>query len=177
MYSTNNSATFELEKLELVKLLNEILENSEKDGTSIEMATIEEMQTVIKKLKTGKSPDSSGISVEHFRYSPDEVIQFLVTIVNKIFEELDIPESSKYGTVTPVLKPNSNKDKIYPENYRGITVTNTFSTVIEGILKERIEPKLLLSQNKLERIYSKNIILEYSIYCNANNKPLQRNVK
>jgi hypothetical protein len=52
----------------------------------------------------------------------------------QIFEELDIPESTKYGTVTPVLKPN--KDKIYPENYRGITVTNTFSTVIEGILKE-----------------------------------------
>jgi hypothetical protein len=54
----------------------------------------------------------------------DEVMQFLVTIVNKIFEELDIPESTKYGTVTPVLKPN--KDKIYPENYRRITVTNTF---------------------------------------------------
>ena len=76
-------------------------------------------------------------------------MQFLVTIVNKIFEELDIPESSKYGTVTPVLKPN--KDNIYPENYRGITVTNTFSTVIEGTLKERIEPQLLLSQNKLQR--------------------------
>ena len=69
MYSTNNSATFELEKLELVKLQDEIqnvLENSEKDGTPIEMATLEEIQTVIKKLKTGKSPDSSGISAEHF---------------------------------------------------------------------------------------------------------------
>jgi hypothetical protein len=44
-----------LEKLELVKLQNEILENSEKDGTPIEMATLEEIQTVIKKLKTGKS--------------------------------------------------------------------------------------------------------------------------
>jgi hypothetical protein len=40
LYSTNNSATFELEKLELVKLQNEILENSEKDGTPIEMATL-----------------------------------------------------------------------------------------------------------------------------------------
>jgi hypothetical protein len=115
LYSTNNSTTFELEKLELVKLQNEILENSEKDGTPIEIATLEEIQTVIKKLKTGKSPDSSGISAEHFRYSPDEVMQYLV---NKIFEELDIPESTKYGTVTPVLKPN--KDKIYPENYRGL---------------------------------------------------------
>ena len=72
-----------------------------------------------------------------------------MTIANKIFEELDIPESTKYGTVTPVLKPN--KDKIYPENYRRITVTNTFSTVREGISKERIEPKLLLSQKKLQR--------------------------
>ena len=98
LYSTNNSATFELEKLELVKLQNEILENSEKDGTPIEMATLEEIQTVIKKLKTGKSPDSSGISAEHFRYSPEEVMQFLVSIVNKIFEELDIPESTTYGT-------------------------------------------------------------------------------
>jgi hypothetical protein len=55
------------------------------------------------------------------------------------------------------LKPN--KDKIYPENYRGITVTNTFSTVIEGILKERIEPKLLLSQNKLVIFASSDHIL------------------
>jgi hypothetical protein len=35
------------------------------------MATLEEIQTVIKKLKTGKSPDSSGISAEHFRYTPE----------------------------------------------------------------------------------------------------------
>ena len=62
LYSTNNSATFELEKLELVKLQNEILEKSEKDGTPMEMATLEEIQTVIKKLKTGKSPDTFDIA-------------------------------------------------------------------------------------------------------------------
>jgi hypothetical protein len=65
-------------------------------------------------LESGDFPVLSFFITEHFLYSPDEVMQFLVTIVNKIFEELDIPESTKYGTVTPVLKPN--KDKIYPEN-------------------------------------------------------------
>jgi hypothetical protein len=55
-----------------------------------------------------------------------------------------------------------DKDKIYPENYRGITVTNTFSTVIEGILKERIEPKLLLSQNKLQRGFTQKACAKYS---------------
>ncbi|CAC5420035.1 unnamed protein product [Mytilus coruscus] len=40
---------------------------------------------------------------------------------------------------------------MYPENYRGITVTNTFSTVLESLLNDRIEPALLLRQSKLQR--------------------------
>ncbi|VDI15366.1 Hypothetical predicted protein [Mytilus galloprovincialis] len=40
---------------------------------------------------------------------------------------------------------------MYPENYRGITVTNTFSTVLESLLKDRIEPTLLPKQSKLQR--------------------------
>jgi hypothetical protein len=70
-------------------------------------------------------------------------------IINKIFRDLDIPEKLKSGVVTPVLKPN--KDERYPGNYRGITVANTLSTIVESILKERIEPKLLLIQSKLQR--------------------------
>ena len=69
-----------------------------------------------------------------------------VNIINKIFRDLDIPEKLKSGVVTPVLKPN--KDERYPENYRGITVANTLSTIVESILKERIEPKLLPIQSK-----------------------------
>jgi hypothetical protein len=60
----------------------------------------------------------------------DEIVPVIVNIINKIFRDL----------VTPVLKPN--KDERYPENYRGITVANTLSTIVESILKERIEPKL-----------------------------------
>lgn len=50
----------------------------------------------------------------------------------------------------------SGKDKLYPENYRGITVTNTVSTLTEGILKELIEPNLLKTQSKLQRGFTKN---------------------
>jgi hypothetical protein len=56
------------------------LENSEKDGTPIEMATLEQIQTVIKKLKTGKSPDSSGISAEQ----DCGAVNIKVSIFNKI---------------------------------------------------------------------------------------------
>ena len=36
-----------------------------------------------------------------------------------------------------------------PENYRGVTVTNKFSTILESIIKDRIEPELLPTQSKL----------------------------
>ena len=100
-------------------------------------------------MKTGKSADESGICSEHFKFSPEEVIPYIVFIINKIFDELDVPPKLKSGFVTPVLKPK--KDKLYPENYRGITVTNKFSTIVESLLKDRIEPKLLPTQSKLQR--------------------------
>lgn len=101
-------------------------------------------------MKTGKSADSNGICAEHFKYGADEIVPVIANIINKIFRDLDqSPEQLKSGVVTPVLKPN--KDKRYPENYRGITVANTLSTILESILKERIEPNLLQIQSKLQR--------------------------
>ena len=40
-------------------------------------------------------------------------MQFLVTIVNKIFEELDIPESTKYGTVRDRFPVKSGPSQKY----------------------------------------------------------------
>jgi hypothetical protein len=52
-----------------------MLENSEKDGTPIEMATLEEIQTVIKKLKTGKSTSLSTTQLP-LRIDPELQIIF-----------------------------------------------------------------------------------------------------
>jgi hypothetical protein len=99
-------------------------------------------------MKTGKSADSNGICAEHFKYGADEIVPVIVNIINKIFRDLDIP------VVTTVLKPN--KDKRYSENYRAITVANTLSTIVDSILKERIEPQLLPIQSKLQRGFTEN---------------------
>ncbi|VDI74346.1 Hypothetical predicted protein [Mytilus galloprovincialis] len=73
----------------------------------------------------------------------------LLTYIVQIVKGKDLPQEIKERVVSPVHK--SGKDKLHPENYRGITVTNTFSTLIEGILKDRLEPKLLKIQSKLQR--------------------------
>ena len=149
MFGNSDQGNFDTEKLELAKIQNVIIEDLERDSVPIEKVSEEEVIKAIKKMKTGKSADSNGICAEHFKYGADEIVPVIVNIINKIFKDLDIPEKLKSGVVTPVLKPN--KDKRYPENYRGIAVANTLSTIVESILKERIEPKLLPIQSKLQR--------------------------
>jgi hypothetical protein len=55
----------------------------------------------------------------------------------------------KSGILTPVLK--KGKDKNIPGNNRGIVVTNTFSKILESIIKDRLEEQLKKTQNPLQR--------------------------
>ncbi|XP_063447072.1 uncharacterized protein LOC134726592 [Mytilus trossulus] len=121
--------------------------NETNRNEEIKQANEEEVTLSILKLKTGKSPGADGITAEHLKNMPTELLQYSINIINLIFKEKDA--KVKEGVVTPVLK--SGKDKIYPENHRGITVTNCFSTLIESIPNDRIEPKLLPQQSKLQR--------------------------
>ena len=55
----------------------------------------------------------------------------------------------KLGVLTPVFKrKGSNLDA---KNYRGITITPTISKILESVLRERIKPFILGSQNPLQR--------------------------
>ncbi|CAG2193004.1 unnamed protein product [Mytilus edulis] len=149
-HNTDNESEYNTERLILATMQNEIIEQLETNrNEEIKQANEEEVTLSIQKLKTGKSPGADGISAEHLKNMPTELLQYIINIINLIFKEKDVPSKVKEGVVTPVLK--SGKDKIYPENYRGITVTNCFSTLIESILKDRIEPKLLPQQSKLQR--------------------------
>ena len=145
----SDQGNFDTEKHELAKIQNVIIEDLEWDSVPIEKVSEEEFIKAIEKMKTGKSADSNGICAEHFKYEADEIVPVIVNFINKIFRDLDIPEKLKSGVVTPVLKPN--KDERDPENCRGITVANTLSTIVGSILKERIEPKILPIQSKLQR--------------------------
>jgi hypothetical protein len=51
----------------------------------------------------------------------------------------------KSGILIPILK--KGKDKNIPGNYRGIVVTNTFSKILESIIKDRLEEQLKKTQN------------------------------
>lgn len=79
---------FDLEKLNLVKIQNEIIEDiTKKLNKQIEEATSDEVIQVISKLKSGKSCDNEGIAAEHLKYAAEELAPYIRHIINIIFKD------------------------------------------------------------------------------------------
>ncbi|CAC5391670.1 unnamed protein product [Mytilus coruscus] len=172
-HKTDDETNYNNERFILATIQNELIEQIETNrNEEIKQANEEEVKLSIQKLKYGKSPGSDGISDEHLKNMPVELLQYIINIIILIFTEKDVPSTLKEGVVTPVLK--SGKDQMYPENHRGITVTKFFSTLIESILIDRIKPKLLPQQSKLQRRFTeKSSSLIAAFMC----KLLQRNTR
>ena len=56
------------------------------------------------------------------------------------------------------------KDKTLPGNYRGIVVTNTFSKIIESVIKERLEKQLSPTQNPLQRGFTEHASSKFTAF-------------
>jgi len=151
---SNIQQNFKTKKLKL-EIQNEIIENLEREkNEEIVNITNDNVIATIRRLKSRKSPGPDGLSSEHLKYMPEELVPYITNIINLMFKTVDVPMCVKEGILTLVHK--NGKDKLYPENYRGITVTTVLSTLLEGILKDLIEPKLLETQSRLQRGFTTN---------------------
>lgn len=115
------------------------------EGNEIKM---EELKEAIQRLKNGKAPGNDKITTEMVKNMGEEGRQFLLEILNKIWEEEKIPSDWELGLIVPIFKKGDNKDC---NNYRGITLLSTINKIYEHILEKRlrlvIEPKLIESQS------------------------------
>ncbi|VDI11338.1 Hypothetical predicted protein [Mytilus galloprovincialis] len=93
---------FDLERLELSKLQNNIIPELDIQKEEITKATPTEIESAIRKLNTGKASDENGIVSEHYIHAIDVITDEITDIINQIFEELDVPQSLKNGILTPV---------------------------------------------------------------------------
>ncbi|CAC5410725.1 unnamed protein product [Mytilus coruscus] len=93
--------------------------------------------------------DYYGITAENFIHASEILLEYLQLLINTSFEHCYIPNLLKIGTLFPVFK---NKGDIKnATNYRGITVTPTYSKIIEIIIKGRENNKILKHQNPLQK--------------------------
>ncbi|CAC5360674.1 unnamed protein product [Mytilus coruscus] len=119
-----------------------------KDKYKHQEITTGEIKKAVSKLNTNKAEDFYGFA-EHFIHGSESLLQHLQQLLNVCFKFCFIPDLLKIGTLFPVFK---NKGDIKnAKNYRGITITPTYSKIIENILKGRENPKIIISQNPLQK--------------------------
>ena len=139
-----------------------------------EAPTRSEVVDALKKLKNFKSPGVDGITNEQLKYGEVGLVDRLVYLFKKVWEEEQIPEDWFKGVIVIVGKKG---DTSHCSNNRGITLRSTTSKLLQIILLRRLNAGLeqLLRENQcgfrqnrscIDQIYSLRCInqcLEFNI--------------
>ena len=120
-----------LEKYNLPRLNQDKIEKM--DGP----ITRTEIETVIKKLETNKSPGPDGFTGEFYQTFREELTPLLLKLFQKIAEEGTLPNSFYEATITLVPKPD--KDTTRKENYRSVFLKTVKAKILNKILANQIQ--------------------------------------
>ena len=97
-----------------------------------------EIESAIYKLSNDKSPGPDGIPSEFYKFTLRECIHVLETLFNHIYETGIFPKSWGQSLITTIHKSGSVND---PNNYRGISVTNTL-TIFSRLINTRLYTRI-----------------------------------
>ena len=120
-----------LEKYNLPKMNEEEAENLNRPITA------DEIEAVIKKLPTHKSPGLDSFTGEFYKAFKEEITPMLHRLFQKIQEDGRLPNS--IYEVSIILIPKPDKDTTKKENFRLISLMNRDAKVLNKILTNNIQ--------------------------------------
>ena len=103
-----------LERYNFLKLNQTEIENMNR------LITSTEIESLVKKLPTSKSPGPDGFTSKFYQTLREELTLTLLKLFKKIAEEGTLPNSFYEATITLIPKPD--KDTRKKENYRSISL-------------------------------------------------------
>ena len=108
-----------------------------------------ELVRVVSRLRSGRSPGSDEIRCELLKWSPYELHQELLLLINKCFLSCEVPKQWQHSIVVMLPKPNT-QDPLSPASYRPISLTQSmykvYATLLRTRLQSALEPLLRPSQ-------------------------------
>ena len=116
-------------------LLAEIRQNNDASDLNVLIAENEVKQSIIK-LHTNKSPGPDGLSAEFFKCTMENILPYLTTLFNNIYESGNIPDSWGNNIICPLHKKSSLFD---PNNFRGVSLISTICKMLTNILTSRLD--------------------------------------
>ena len=135
--------------------------------------TLQEIDSAIKNLKSGKATGSDDIRNEYISYENKQLRPALKLLFNEIYDTGIYPAQWCSGIIVPIYKKGNRED---PSNYRGITLTSAMSKLFTHMLNQRIndwsEESGILSQaqfaykkgyNTTDAIFVLNTTLSFCI--------------
>ena len=134
----------------------------------------EEIKLLISSMKRGVCPGQDNICVEHFVYGSSVILcEVLADLYSAILSTTFIPDVIATGVIIPVLK-KSTLDSNRPENYRPITLSSTYSRLLELL----IAPDYSASDTQFgfrkgrSTTFVTSLINDMCTYFNANGSPV-----
>lgn len=137
----------------------------------------EELDIVVKALKSNKSPGWDGLTSEFYNKFWPAAKPILINVINESVDRKMLPPSLRIGVITIIPKPKPPPELNYIKNWRPITLLNTDYKIIVHVIKNRILkaiPHIISkSQSGFQsgRSTNDNLILMYLVLEHFNNNP------
>ena len=114
----------------------------------------EQVKKALKSMNKGKAADIHGVTVGHFLYGGEALLEKVTGIINSVFRFGRVTQALSIGTLTPVFKNKGLSTDA--KNYRGITILPTITKIIETLLRDRVQPLIEAQRNSLQRGFTKH---------------------
>ena len=130
--------------------------------------TVEELNSIVSKLKKLKAPGWDGIQNEHIIYGGDVLKKVLLKLMNSVMTLESVPDSWKKGLIVPIYK-GQRKSRSDINNYRPVTLLTVSYKIYERILQNRIFA--LLKQNNIsfpnpqQQGFQKHLSCVSTVFC------------